>query len=235
LLWFVVVRALCLLVLVPLAGCEPEVPAGLGEPELQRAPGSETPAGVDAGIDAPDVVPTSPPPESSPAPASPAVDGAAVLAAIAASAYQTSPAFTQVTQAPYASVAAPGSMVLEWVSTPALAAYESISPGVTGSDVVLPVGTMIVRAVLDGDGGVGKLTIMFKGPAGYNPALGDWWFGVTDPDGSPLSNDAGVQLGKLEGCYSCHVPRSSDGYLFGVPLDDRVYVAGGGDDAGTTP
>ncbi len=162
------------------------------------------------------------------------VDSASVLASIAQGVYQTSPDFTEVTKEPYPSAAAAGSMVLEWVSTSSLAIYELISPEVTGSNAVAPEGTTIVRAVLDEDGGIGKLTLMFKGPKGYNPALGDWWFGVTDPNGTPIEEDGGAEVGLLTGCFTCHVPRANDGYLFGVPLNDRVTAgAPGGDDAGT--
>jgi hypothetical protein len=144
-----------------------------------------------------------------------------VLASIAQNAYLTS-AFTEVTRAPYGSAAVPGAMIREWVSTPSLAAYEVISPEVVGSGATVPAGTTIVRAVLDATGGVAELTLMFKGPPGYNGALGDWWFGVTDPNGVPNETDAGIEIGKLDGCFSCHVPRSNDGYLFGVPTDDRA-------------
>jgi mono/diheme cytochrome c family protein len=153
------------------------------------------------------------------------MDVMVVLESIARGTYQTSPAFKQVTQEPYPSAAAPGSNVSEWVSTASWYQYIAISPGVTGSLVTLPAGTTIVRAVLNEDGGVAKLTLMHKGPAGFNPALGDWWFAVTDPDGLPLESDGGAEEGKLTGCYSCHIPRSEDGFVFGVPLDDRV--AGG--------
>jgi hypothetical protein len=150
------------------------------------------------------------------------MDVTSLLASIAGGSYQSSPAFTEVTRDAYPSVAAPGASVREWVSPFALAAYAMISPGVTGSNVTLPEGAAIVRAVIDADGGVDELTVMAKGPPGYNPDLGDWWFGVTDPAGAPLETDAGPLLGRLPECYSCHTPRSADGYLFGVPLDDRA-------------
>jgi hypothetical protein len=153
------------------------------------------------------------------------MDATSLLAAISGGAYQTSTTFTQLTLAPYPSVAAPGSMVREWVSAFALADYAQISPGVSGSGVTLPEGTTIVREVLDADGGVDKLTIMAKGPPGYNPELGDWWFGVTAPEGIPLETDAGLLMGRLTECYSCHAPRSDDGFLFGVPLGDRAPAA----------
>jgi hypothetical protein len=199
-----------------IAACESEVSEGLGlETQAPTNTGYGSPASAnDAGADE----------DAADAPR-PTVDTVAVLESVARGAYLTSPAFRQVTEAPYPSAAAPGSRVSEWVSTASWYQYIAISPGVTGSQVTLPVGTTIVRTVLDADGGVGKVTLMFKGPAGYNPALGDWWFAVTDTDGLPLESDGGAQCGKLTECFSCHIPRSNDGYLFGVPLDDRVPAA----------
>lgn len=130
-------------------------------------------------------------------------------------------AFTHATHTPYPSSAAPGSFVDEWVSSASYAEYSRIQPDAGGSGVVLPPGSIVIRAVVDSNDDVSKLTIMLKGPAGYNPALGDWWFAATDPSGNPLEDDAGVLAGRLTGCYSCHLPRSGDDFLFGVPLDDR--------------
>jgi len=62
---------------------------------------------------------------------------------------------------------------------------------------------------------------MGKGPAGYDPTLGDWWFGVTDASGAPLSDSSGEEVGRLTDCHSCHIPRATDDYLFGVPLADQ--------------
>jgi len=149
------------------------------------------------------------------------VDSSAVVASIGAGAYRTSAAFTHATRAPYPSSAAMGAWVDEWVSSSAYAQYTQIRPDATGSGVHVPVGTTIVRAVVDAQGDPTELTLMVKGPAGYNPTLGDWWFGVTDPDGQPAADDGGVMLGRLAGCTTCHLPRGGDDFLFGVPTDDR--------------
>jgi len=150
------------------------------------------------------------------------LDDTAVLSSIAGAAFETSAQYSKATRAPYASTAAVGDDISEWVTAAALATYDSISPTVTGSHASLPAGTTIVRQVLEPDGGVAKLTLMVKGPPGYNPDLGDWWFGETDPSGTPLTSDAGVLMGRLSQCYSCHLTRNDDGYLFGVPSSDRV-------------
>ena len=99
--------------------------------------------------------------------------------------------------------------------------YAKIHPETTGSHVTVPIGTLIVRQVLDANGQVTKVTLMGKATAGYDPTLGDWWFGVTDPSGNPLSDDTGLQVGRLTQCHGCHVPRAEDDYLFGVPAADQ--------------
>jgi hypothetical protein len=160
-------------------------------------------------------------PGIAPTPAAPGVDTNAVLAALSEGAYRTSPEFMKATKMAYASNAVEGSWVQEWVSSNAYATYSEIRPEASGSGVVLPAGTTIIRSVSDAQGQPTELTVMVKGPSGYNPDLGDWWFGVTDPTGAPLATDAGVMMGRLSGCYVCHQPRSSDDFLFGVPTDDR--------------
>jgi hypothetical protein len=116
-----------------------------------------------------------------------------------------------------------GSFIDAWVSSSGYAEYSKINPAATGSEANLPAGTIVVREVLDASGNVTKLTLMCKGPTGYNEALGDWWFAETDPAGNPIVEDAGggAIVGRVDACYSCHTPRSDDDYLFGVPLDDR--------------
>ncbi|HZU82209.1 MAG TPA: hypothetical protein VE987_04800 [Polyangiaceae bacterium] len=152
---------------------------------------------------------------------SPQVDVRAVFAAVANEAYQSkSNGFAQASTA-FPSAAAPGKLVTEWISKDALDAFLKINPNTTGSNVTLPVGTTIVRAVQDPSTmAITKLTLLVKGPPGYNPALGDWWFAETDPSGMPLpEGDAGYQFGipwQAENCYSCHTPRNNDDFLFGI-------------------
>ena len=63
-----------------------------------------------------------------------------------------------------------------------------------------------------------------NGPAGYNPAIGDYWFGVTDARGTPLTDDQGHRrAGRVEACYSCHLEREADDFLFGVPSAMRSH------------
>jgi len=183
------------------SGCDP-----FNEPEpagFEQRPGSGDPTTDDAG-----------------AAGQAEVDQAAVLASIANGGYRGA-GFTHATRVPCASAVATGSFVDEWVSSDSYAEYSKVQPDASDSGAHLPAGSMIVRAVVDADADVARLTIMLKGPAGYNPALGDWWFAETDPWGTPLTDDAGTLAGRLSDCYACHVPRGGDDFLFGVPLDDR--------------
>lgn len=82
---------------------------------------------------------------------------------------------------------------------------------------------MIVREVLDANGEVAKLTMMAKGPPGYDPTLGAWWFGVTDPNGRPLVQDGQLLVGRLTQCHECHSERADDDFLFGVPPADSDW------------
>ena len=152
-------------------------------------------------------------------------DQSMLLRAIQNKAYVTSPAFSKVSET-YASAVTANTWVTEWVSFQALSAYAGISPdaGPTRATAAMPVGTIIVRAVQNAAGDVTKLTVMCKGPSGFNPELGDWWFGVTDPNGNPLTDDAGIQeLGKLTACYGCHIPHEDEDFLFGVPSAAQVH------------
>jgi hypothetical protein len=141
------------------------------------------------------------------------VDEASLLSMLPS--YTTSPAFSRLNLAPYATALPGGSDVNVWVSMNAYAAYAGIVPDVDGSGIVAPEGTMLVREVLGASGVVAKLTLMYKGPPGYNPGVGDYWFGVTDVRGVP------EKTGRLGECYGCHQDRADDGFLFGVPADVR--------------
>jgi len=124
-----------------------------------------------------------------------------------------------VNASPYASTIAPATLSV-WFGGDSMSEYLQIRPDRTGSGVALDPGSMIVRAVLSRDGkSVEKLTVMCKGPAGYDPSLGDWWFAVTDPEGAPLDDELGDELvGRIGACHGCHVDRAADDHLFGVPL-----------------
>ena len=148
-----------------------------------------------------------------------AMDDSSILSTAAH--YRDSAAFVQVNDTPYRSALGDRSFINVYVSLPAFAAYATIEPDAKGTGVVLPEGAIIVREVLDGAGNVDKLTVMAKGPDGYNPALGDFWFAVTEPDGTPLVEDGAERVGIIEACHACHDERARDDFLFGIPAGNR--------------
>ncbi len=98
--------------------------------------------------------------------------------------------------------------------------YARIHPEQSGSRVTLAHGTMIVREVLAADGTIDKLTVMAKGPPGFDPSFGDWWFAVTDAHARPTTKDGLVLVGRLPQCHACHDERAQDDFLFGIPLGE---------------
>jgi hypothetical protein len=103
-----------------------------------------------------------------------------------------------------------------------VASFKRVHPEKTGSGVKVQPGTVIVREVLGDAGQVAKLTVMAKAPAGFDPSLGDWWFGVTDTQGIPLVDNGAPLVGRLQQCHECHLGRASDDFLFGVPAADET-------------
>jgi hypothetical protein len=99
--------------------------------------------------------------------------------------------------------------------------YREIHPETVEASDELAVGTVIVREVLDAQGEIAKLTLMAKGPKGYDPAIGDWWFGEATPKGVPLVAGDAVRLGRLTDCHGCHLPRAAEDFLFGVPAAEQ--------------
>lgn len=156
------------------------------------------------------------------------IDEHAILAQVAS--YGDSSQFEHVSGKAYASALGGTSLIELFASSTAAVQYRDIAPEVTGSGVVLPEGSILVREVFDAAGAPQRLTIMAKGPAGYNPQLGDWYFAVTDLHGVPVTEDGIARSGRLADCYGCHLPRASDDYLFGVPMIDR-----GASGTSTTP
>jgi hypothetical protein len=124
-------------------------------------------------------------------------------------------AMSKINARPYTSTLGP--FGINCYITGDITGYRKIHPERSGANVTVAPGTVIVREVLDATGKVSKLTVMAKGPPGYDPSLGDWWFGVTDPRGVPLVEKGVLMLGRLTQCHDCHLDRSRDDFLFGVP------------------
>jgi hypothetical protein len=117
----------------------------------------------------------------------------------------------------FPSTVAPGKWIDMWVSEAALDEMLAISPERAGSEVEVPTGTMIVREVYDGTR-LATITVMVKLEQGAFPLGGDFWYSVTDPDGTVRLDADGLPIeGLRPDCGSCHLRRSHDGFLFGTP------------------
>jgi len=145
-----------------------------------------------------------------------------VLDAISNQGYLGSNSFRQASRTAFTSALGDHPDVMNYVTTHSFPWYAKIASDQSNSGVSLTEGAIIVREVLDAQGGVAKLTLMVRGAPNSNPSVGDYWFGVTDPNGVPLVVDGQRQMGQLTACYSCHQMRASDGYLFGVASSNHM-------------
>ena len=93
--------------------------------------------------------------------------------------------------------------------------YAKIDPDASGSVTSFDVGATVIKEQFDDMGVRNGLTVMVKAPAGFNPDVGDWWWGFADADGVLTSS------GALDACTGCHLARPNDNWIFGVPLDNR--------------
>ncbi len=163
-----------------------------------------------------------------------AVDTTSVLDSISNATYRTDGSFKLMNPRPYASAVSGVANINIWVSAADYNDYAHIDPAVSGSGATVKPGTTIVREVIDDTGTTDTLTVIVKGPNGYNPVVGDLWFAVADPLGLPMNQSGYAMMGQLTQCFSCHETRAHDGYLFGVAkaarngTDPSVVVADAG-------
>lgn len=171
-------------------------------------------------------------PAAPPDPAAPVeIDEISVIAYV--SHYKDPNLFAQISATPYPSALAGTAYIQLYASIDATSQFDRIAPEVNGSDARIPAGGIVVREVLDENMTPLRLTVMAKGPAGYNSHLGDWYFAVTNLQGVPQLKDGAPRSGRLVDCYGCHVPRAADDYLFGVPMADREPEAEAGSGTGS--
>jgi hypothetical protein len=89
----------------------------------------------------------------------------------------------------------------------------------------LPEDTVIVREVRDQDGLLNAYTLMIKGPKGYFPPGGDYYYGEFNVNGTVKTSNGKSQEGRLEECGACHRSERADmGFLFGVPTVYRNSI-----------
>lgn len=133
--------------------------------------------------------------------------------------------FTKMNARPYDSSLEPGSLINVYVSNAAATAYEEVTPDGNSGGVGFPVGGVLVREVVDANDNPLHLTAMLKREAGFNTVAGDFFFGVTDLTGNPITDGGVLQWGALQVCSSCHAGRSADSFMFGVATADRAVAS----------
>lgn len=90
--------------------------------------------------------------------------------------------------------------------------------------VQIPEQTVIVREVIGAaDLQTKTYTVMIKGPMGYFPGGGDFYYGVFEPTGEVRRDQGEALEGRLTQCGGCHISSRSDtGFVFGVPSSVRA-------------
>lgn len=124
--------------------------------------------------------------------------------------------FVQVNASSEASQHGLADTVNIWVPQAHEAAFRAIDPADAETPVEpFPAGTLIVKEHLDAEAAPVGMTIMFKGPEGYDPEHGDWWWGNANIDGTI------VDQGAVDYCIACHTPRAHADWLFGLAPEDQ--------------
>jgi hypothetical protein len=102
------------------------------------------------------------------------------------------------------------------------AAYRRITPGGEApADFVFPTGSLLVKEMLDADGGPPILTVMYKQPPGYDPPHDDWWFGRLRADGTPTDP---AFVGRVGFCADCHAGSRPWDFVWGLPEGNKSAV-----------
>ena len=88
---------------------------------------------------------------------------------------------------------------------------------ITSGPFTFAEGSMIVKEMLGPDDQPMMLTAMYKGPAGYDPDNGDWWWGMLTLEGEPAMPGS---VGKIAMCTGCHQGQSDTDFAFGIPATE---------------
>lgn len=134
-------------------------------------------------------------------------------AAVVARAMSYASELVQINAEPRASQHGLAATVNMWVAPEIAELYRSLDPNTTGPLVEFPDGALAVKEHLDESGVAVGYTIVAKGdPASHS---GGWWWGRVDGGGVLREH------GEVGFCVACHAAVESEGWLFGVPLDNR--------------
>ncbi len=98
--------------------------------------------------------------------------------------------------------------VFVWGSPSVADLYRSIDPDDPTQSVDFPVGTMFVKEHFDEAGERAGLTVMYKGPEGYNPDARDWFW-------ARVRGEETTHAGRVEWCSDCHNAAHNSDFVVG--------------------
>lgn len=101
-----------------------------------------------------------------------------------------------------------------WVAPEIADLYRSLDPDATGALVEFPDGALLVKTHKDADGVVAGYTIMANGDP--DSTSGGWWWARVGSDGMP------AETGQVGFCIGCHQAVEAEGWVYGVPVDNRL-------------
>lgn len=139
-----------------------------------------------------------------------AFDEAAVLAR--AMAYETD--LVRINAMSLASAHGLAETVDMWVTPEIADLYRSLDPDAAGPLVELPDGAILVKTHKDAAGAVAGYTIMANGDP--TSTSGGWWWARVTATGEP------AETGQVGFCIGCHQAVEAEGWVYGVPLDNRL-------------
>ena len=125
-------------------------------------------------------------------------------------------ALVKINAQPFRSDHGLADMVNVYVDAGAEALYRSLDPEAPG-EVALPEGTLVVKEHLDAEGAYDGYLMMYRGPAGYAPQTGDWFWARVDGENNAQQTGAS---GAVNFCIDCHVRAPS--FVFGVAADNQT-------------
>lgn len=102
--------------------------------------------------------------------------------------------------------------VYVWLEPELAEQYLAIDP-MNRQAVSFPRGTLIIKEQLDEFDVPISATLLYKGPEGYNPEVGDWWFGTADL----LTNELIEGGPDLPSCVDCHSSAATSDFVHGLP------------------
>ncbi len=98
--------------------------------------------------------------------------------------------------------------VFVWGSNDAAEAYRGIDPDDPTQSVMFPEGTTFVKEHFDDAGDRVGLTIMYKGPSGYDPEARDWFW-------ARVRGTETTHAGRVQWCSNCHNAAYNSDFVVG--------------------